>query len=119
MEAEFIYEIEHTSWVSPIVVVPKKNGKLRLCVNLKKVNAATIRDNYPLPIAEHVLERVAGKKAFSFLDGSLDIIRFPLILGINTKPHLLLNGAYTLTSNLLTLLLVNIKIQRSFYLPYF
>ena len=27
-EAEFIYEIEHTDWVSPIVVVPKKNGKL-------------------------------------------------------------------------------------------
>ena len=69
MEAEFIYEIEHTSWVSPIVVVPKKNGKLRVCVNLKKVNAATIRDNYPLPIADHVIERVAGKRAFSFLDG--------------------------------------------------
>ena len=65
-EAEFIYEIEHTDWVSPIVVVPKKNGKLRVCVNLKKLNAATIRDNYPLPITDHVLERVAGKQAYSF-----------------------------------------------------
>ncbi|MCO5581547.1 hypothetical protein L7F22_035435 [Adiantum nelumboides] len=36
-EAEFIYEIEHTDWVSPIVVVSKKNGKLRVCVNLKKI----------------------------------------------------------------------------------
>ena len=69
LEAEFIYEIEHTEWVSPIVVVPKKNGKLRVCVNLKQVNAATIRDNYPLPITDHVLERVAGKEAYSFLDG--------------------------------------------------
>ncbi|MCO5575450.1 hypothetical protein L7F22_029251 [Adiantum nelumboides] len=68
-EVEFIYEIEHTNWVSPIVVVLKKNGKLRVCVNLKKVNVATIYDNYPLPIIEHVLERVAGKKAYSFLDG--------------------------------------------------
>ena len=68
-EAEFIYEIEHTEWVSPVVIVPKKNGKLRVCINLKKVNAATIRDSYPLPITEHVLERVAGKKAYSFLDG--------------------------------------------------
>ena len=69
LAAEFIYEIEHTEWVSPIVVVPKKNGKLRVCVNLKKVNAATIRDNYPLPITDHVIERVAGKEAYSFLDG--------------------------------------------------
>ena len=69
LAAEFIYEIEHTEWVSPIVVVPKKNGKLRVCINLKKVNAATVRDHYPLPITEHVLERVAGRKAYSFLDG--------------------------------------------------
>ena len=69
LEANFIYEIEHTEWVSPIVVVLKKNGKLRVCINLKKVNAATIRDSYPLPITEHVLERVAEKEAYSFLDG--------------------------------------------------
>ena len=68
-EAGFVYEIEHTEWVSPFVVVPKKNGKLRVCVNLKKVNAATIRDHYPLPITDHVLKRVAGAKAYSFLDG--------------------------------------------------
>ena len=58
----------NTQWVSPLVVVPKKNGKLRVCANLKKVNAATIRDHYPLPITDHVLERVAGAKAYSFLD---------------------------------------------------
>lgn len=40
-----------------------------MCVNLKQVNAATIRDNYPLPITDHVIERVAEKEAYSFLDG--------------------------------------------------
>ena len=69
LDANFIYEIEHTKWLSPIMVVPKKNGKLRVCINLKKVNAATIRDNYPLPITEHLLERVAKKEAYNFLDG--------------------------------------------------
>ena len=69
LDVKFIYEIEHTEWVSPIVVVPKKNGKLRVCVNLKQVNVATVRDNYHLPITDHVLERVAGKQAYSFLDG--------------------------------------------------
>ena len=38
-EVGFIYEIKHMEWVSPLVIVPKKNGKLRVCVNLKKVNA--------------------------------------------------------------------------------
>ena len=59
LEAEFIFEIEHTEWVSPIVIVPKKNGKLRVCVNPKKVNEATIRDNYPLLITD--IEQVACK----------------------------------------------------------
>ena len=49
--------------------VPKKNGKLRVCVNLKKVNAATIRDHYPLPITNRVIKRVAGEEAYNFLDG--------------------------------------------------
>ena len=69
LDAGFIYEIEHTEWVSPIVIVTKKNGKIRVCVDLKKVNAATVRDHYPLPFTEHVLERVAGHEAYSFLDG--------------------------------------------------
>lgn len=68
-QAGFIYEIEHREWVSPLVVVPKKNGKLRVCVNLKKVNAATIRDHYPFPITDHVIERVVRAEAYSFLDG--------------------------------------------------
>ena len=67
-EARFIYEIKHTEWVSPLVIVPKKNGKLRVCVNLKKVNATTIKDHYPLPIIDHMLERVVGAQAYSFLD---------------------------------------------------
>ncbi|MCO5548151.1 hypothetical protein L7F22_001609 [Adiantum nelumboides] len=78
-EAEFIYEIEHTDWVSPIVMVPKKNNaKLRVCVNLKKVNAATIRDNYPLPITDHVIERVAGRETYSFLDGFSGYNQLPI-----------------------------------------
>ena len=37
LEVEFIYEIDNTEWVSPIVVVPKKNGKLIVCINLKSM----------------------------------------------------------------------------------
>ena len=64
----FTYEIEHTKWVSLIIMVSKKNGKHFVCINLKKVNTTTIRDNYCLPIIEHLLERVARKEAYNFLD---------------------------------------------------
>ena len=69
MDAGFIYEIEHTEWISPIVIVTKKNGKIRVCVDLKKVNATTVRDHYHLPFIEHVLKRVVGHEAYSFLNG--------------------------------------------------
>ena len=69
IEAKFIYKIEHTEWVSPIVVVPKKNGKLRVCRNLKKVNATMIRNHYQLSITNHEMERVARAKSYNLLDG--------------------------------------------------
>ena len=55
--------------MSRIVVVPKKNGKLRVCINFKKVNIATIRDHYSLPITNHVIEHVVGAKVYNLLDG--------------------------------------------------
>lgn len=45
------------------------NDKLCVSINLKQRNATTIRDNYPLPLTDHVLERVVGKQAYNFLDG--------------------------------------------------
>ena len=65
----FIYQIEHTEWVLPIVIVMKKNGKSSIYVDLKKVNATTIRDHYPLPFMEHVFEIVVGHEAYGVLDG--------------------------------------------------
>ena len=71
LDTNFIYEIEHTEWMSPIFVVLKNNIKLRVCINLKKANATTIRDNYSLPTIEHLLDRVAEKDAYIFLMDSL------------------------------------------------
>ena len=59
-EKKFIFEKEHMEWVSLIVIVPIKNGNLRTCVNIKKVNEATTQENYPPSIIEHVIKRVAG-----------------------------------------------------------
>jgi hypothetical protein len=38
LDAQFIFPIETTQWLSPLVIVPKKNNKLRICVDYKKLN---------------------------------------------------------------------------------
>lgn len=50
-------------------MILKKNGKCRVCVNLKQLNSITIQDNYPLPNTDHVIEHVTDKATYSFLDG--------------------------------------------------
>eukprot|EP00253_Pinus_taeda_P030643 PITA_30643 len=65
----FIYPISDSQWVSPLVIVPKKNGKWRVCVDYRELNKATLKDHFPLPFIDQVLDSLAGKKYFSFLDG--------------------------------------------------
>jgi hypothetical protein len=67
----FIESIKEATWLSPIVVVPKKNGKLRICIDFKKLNAATKKDPYPLPFINEVLNTITRYEAYSFLDGYL------------------------------------------------
>eukprot|EP00253_Pinus_taeda_P028534 PITA_28534 len=69
LDVNFIYPISNSKWVSPLVVVPKKNGKWRICVDYKELNKATQKDHFPLPFINQVLDTYAGKKFFYFLDG--------------------------------------------------
>ena len=52
-----------------IVFVPKKNGKIRVCVDYRELNAATMTDVFPLPFTDGILDAVAGHDIYSFLDG--------------------------------------------------
>ncbi|MCO5549335.1 hypothetical protein L7F22_002804 [Adiantum nelumboides] len=69
LKAGFIAEVESSDWLFPIVVVPKKNGKLRICVDFRKLNEQTIKDPFPLPFTDTMLDQVAGHEMYSFLDG--------------------------------------------------
>ena len=55
-------------WASTIVLVRKKNGKLRFCIDLRKLNSKTLKDSYALPRIEQTLEHLKGSKVFSTLD---------------------------------------------------
>ncbi|KAL3697673.1 hypothetical protein R1sor_011749 [Riccia sorocarpa] len=63
LKADIIYPVLSSEWVSPIVIVPKKNGKIRVCQDFKK------KDHHPLPFIDQVLDQVSGHECYSFLDG--------------------------------------------------
>ncbi|XP_042394223.1 uncharacterized protein LOC121985044 [Zingiber officinale] len=87
LQAGIIYPISDSKWVSPIHVVPKKSGvtvvaneenelvptrvknSWRVCVDYRKLNQASRKDHYPLPFIDQMLERLAGKSHYCFLDG--------------------------------------------------
>lgn len=87
LDAGIIYPIADNKWVSPTQVVPKKSGVTvvknelgemvptkivtgwRMCIDYRKLNAATHKDHFPLPFLDQILERVAGHPFYCFLDG--------------------------------------------------
>ncbi|XP_019420710.1 PREDICTED: uncharacterized protein LOC109330898 [Lupinus angustifolius] len=87
LEAGMIYPISDSKWVSPVQVVPKRGGMMvirnenneliqtravtgwRVCIDYHKLNAATRKDHFPLPFMDQMLERLAGRAFYCFLDG--------------------------------------------------
>ena len=55
-------------WASPLVLVRKRDGTVRPCVDYRAVNAVTVKDAFPLPRTEDCLDAVAGASIFSTLD---------------------------------------------------
>ena len=57
-----------TAWISSLVIVPKRNGGLRICLDPQDLNRAILREHYPLPTIEDVATRLHGAKVFTVLD---------------------------------------------------
>jgi len=55
-------------WASPIVIVIKKDGSARFCVDYRKLNKLTRKDAYPIPRIDNTLDTLSGSKWFSTLD---------------------------------------------------
>lgn len=55
-------------WGAPVLFVPKKNGKFRLCIDYRALNKLTVKNRYPIPRIEDLLDQLRGAKFFSKID---------------------------------------------------
>ena len=70
-DAYIITLVEHpTEWRAPIIVVPKANGRIQLCVNLTRLNDFVLRERHQLPTVAYTLAQMAGACYFSKIDAN-------------------------------------------------
>ena len=68
-DAKIILPLRFSNWVATIVPVCKKNGEIRICVDFRNLNRCLLKDNYPLPKMDYILQKVVGSKRLSMIDG--------------------------------------------------
>ena len=68
-DAKIILPIRYSKWVSNIVPTRKKIGEVMLCIDFRNLNKVSLKDNYPLPKMDHILQKVVGASRISLLDG--------------------------------------------------
>jgi hypothetical protein len=68
MRQRGVIEESESPWSSPVVLIRKKIGDLRFCVDYRKLNDVTRKDCFPLPRIDDTLDTLAGAKWFSTLD---------------------------------------------------
>ena len=69
LDAKIIVPLRYSSWVANLVPVRKKNEEIRLCVDFRNLNRSSLKDNYPLPKIEQILQKVVGAQRISMVDG--------------------------------------------------
>ena len=68
LAAEFIREIYHSEWLTNVVMVPKKDNSLRMCIDFKHINRACPKDHFSLPCIDQIVDSTAGCEHLFFLD---------------------------------------------------
>lgn len=68
LEAKSIEEIDYPDWLTNVVVVKKSNNKWRMCVDYIDLTKACLKDQYPMPNVDQLVDATSGHQILSFLD---------------------------------------------------
>ena len=78
LKAGFIREVKYPEWLANVVVVPKKGGKWRVCVDYTNLNDACPKDSFPLPRIDQIVETTSGHEMLFFLDAFSGYHQIPM-----------------------------------------
>ena len=65
----FISMVEYPKWLANVILVPKKDNKVRVCVDFKDLNKANLKYDFPLPHIDLLVDSTVGHSMLSFMDG--------------------------------------------------
>ena len=68
MQDKEIIQVSFSPFASPVVLVGKKDGTWRLCVDYRELNKSTVKDKFPVPIIEELLDELSGSRIYSKID---------------------------------------------------
>ena len=99
LDAGIIEKVHHSDWASPIVPVPKKDGRIRICGDYKvSLNSSLVVDQHPLPNPEELFTVLTGGQQFSKLD--LSRAYQQMVLEVDSRKYTTINthrGLYSYT----------------------
>ncbi|KAI5394773.1 hypothetical protein KIW84_061406 [Lathyrus oleraceus] len=87
IDVGFLVTAEYPQWVANITPVPKKDGKVRMCVDYRDLNKVSSKDDFLLPHIDMLVDNTAKFKVFSFMGGFSNIIRSRWHPKIWRRPH--------------------------------
>ena len=93
IEANIIFSIKNSSWVANLVPIRKKNGEIRLWIDFRDLNQASLKDHHHLPSMEKYYLRLVVQRGSHFLMDSLVTIKHWSKSLIDTRLHSPPNGA--------------------------
>jgi len=67
-DAKIIVPLRFSKWISNLVPTRKKTGEIRLCIDFRNLNKESLKDNYPFPKMDHILQNIVGSQRIFMMD---------------------------------------------------
>jgi hypothetical protein len=80
LKTDIIYPVALTDWVSNLVLIDKKQGTIRVCVDYRDINKACPKDKFPTPFVDQIVDDCVGSEIFSLMDGFSNYNQINIVL---------------------------------------